>query len=343
MDQFVAESAITTKIKSKKSNILDKDDWAKIINFKNTAQIYSFMKGTQSFSDIFGDLDTLNIHRDDLETVLERFKVKDIESIIHYVSGPYKSFLVALLIEFEIEDLMLIIRKISNYEKLDDVTKHFIHSTKFSKLPYDKLVRSSGIQDLTEKLRHTPYYNKLKTLTNEDASKREFHIEMKLQRYFYSNLTKKLKTLDVADEKKLGELIGIKIDFLNVQWIYRAIKYYQISSEEILNYCLLSGHKISYPRLKKLCYAKSLDEFKSLSTKFLNADIFSSDERLIRVKTDTYLYAHLTKKCKQTGIEGALAYFWINEIIIKDFVAVTESIKYNLPLETMKKYIVHVV
>lgn len=345
MNPYVAYDAVSTKIKAKNSRLLDKKDWDKILECTSVDQVTNMLKDRPELAEIIKDADSLHIHRDDLETILGRFRVSEIEDILHYFSGPYKSFLQTVLFEFEIADLILVIRKVAQNESMDNIKKHFIHSENYSELSYDKLIASSNITDLIENLKNSSYYNKFKSLTNEDIVKREFHIEMKLQMHLYNTLLKKSKKLSTSDRIEVEDILGVKIDFANVQWIYRGMKYFNISPEEILVYCLSGGKRISYPRLKKLCYAKSIEEVKSLSKNFLRYDIFTSkDDSETDLKIDSYIYNYLDKKdMNKKSIGTALAYFYMNSIIVKDLIAVTEGIKYQLPKDKLQKYLVHAV
>ena len=343
MNTYVAYDAVNTKIKSKKSRLLDKKDWDNILDCTSIEQITDMLKDRPELADIIKETDSRYIHRDDLETILGRFRVSEIEDILHYFSGPYKSFLQTVLFEFEIADLILIIRKVVQNESMDNIKKHFIHSENYTELSYDKLITSSNISDLIENLKHSSYYSKFKSLTNEDMVKREFHIEMKLQMYLYTTLLKKSKKLNYSDRIEVEDILGVKIDFANVQWIYRAMKFFNISPEEILIYCLPGGKKISFSRLKKLCYAKSIEDVKALSNKYLRYDIFTAhDDSEIDRRIDSYIYNYLDKKdLNKRSIGTAIAYFYMNSIIVKDLIAVTEGIKYKLPKEKLKKYLVH--
>lgn len=345
MNTYVAYDAVSTKIKSKKSRLLDKKDWESILDCTSVEQVTNMLKDRPELAEIIREADSRHIHRDDLETILGRFRVSEIEDILHYFSGPYKSFLQTVLFEFEISDLILIIRKVAQNESMENIKKHFIHSVNYSELSYDKLISSSNISELVENLKNSPYYAKLKSLTNEDMVKREFHIEMKLQVYLYTTLLKKSKKLSDYDRVEVEDILGVKIDFANVQWIYRAMKYYNIPPETILVYCLPGGKRLSYSRLKKLCYAKSIEEVKSLSSNYLRYNIFTSpDDSEMDIKIDSYIYNYLDKKDKNKKTIGtALAYFYMNNIIVKDLIAVTEGIKYQLPKDELKKYLVHAV
>ncbi len=346
MSRYVAYDAVNTKIKSMMSKLLIEENWNRVLECKNVEELVSVLQDSPEFEIILRGVDPNQIHRDDLETFFGRLRVAEMENIIHYFSGPYKAFLRTLLFEFELIDLILVIRKVSQNENLNDIRKHFIHSEKFAELSFDKLIASSNITELTANLaanaKGSSFYEKLRNLSNEDVFKREYHIEMELQIYLYNNLLKKAKKLDDADRQEVEDIIGFKVDFENVQWIYRGLRYYNISPEEILIYCLPGGKRINYQGLKKLCYTKSIDEMKALAHKYLRKyDVFEvSSDSEIGINMDRYFYKYLSKIDKsKKSIGTVLAYYYMNEIIFKDFIIITEGIKYKVPKEIMSKYL----
>ena len=336
MNPYIAYEAVNTKIISKRGHILDKEQWKEILEFSTIDQLAEFLK---SHTEILNDLKEDNIHREDLETVLNKYKTHEIENLLHYVSGPYKSFVKTMLISSEIADLSLILRKVARKESLEGIDNSFVHSEKYSNLPYDKLLSSSSVIQLTENLQNTPYFNELRNLSNEDAISREFHIEMKLQLIYYNDLLSKAENLDKADMRTAKDIIGYKVDLENVQWIYRATSYYEISPEEILNYCLIGGRKISYNLLKKLCYTKSKEDFMKLANSYLRFDFFedvSNEKNAISI--DTHMFNYI-KNTKFDGIGSVIAYVTLIGIIIDDLTTVTEGIKYHIPKEKIKEYL----
>ena len=74
-------------------------------------------------------------------------------------------------------------------------------------------------------------------------------------------IRKKAKKLSKEDERIVIEALGINIDLINIQWIYRAMKNYRISLEEILIYSIPNGYKLTYPKLKELIYSKGVEDF----------------------------------------------------------------------------------
>lgn len=336
MNPYIAYEAVNTKIISKRGHLLDQEQWRQIFGFTSIEQLAEFLKNN---TEVLKELAEDNVHRQDLEAVLNKYKTREIENLIHYVSGPYKSFVKTMFLQSEITDLSVILRKIARKESLDGIQDNFVHSEKYSNIPYDKLLSSNSVVQFTENLKDTLYFNELRNLTNEDAIKREFHIEMKLQLILYNELLSKAENLEKADMIVAKDIIGYKIDLENVQWIYRATSYYEISPEEILNYCLMGGRKINYYQLKKLCYTKSKEEFMKLANSYLRFDFFedvNSENNSISI--DRYMFNYL-KNTKFDGIGSVIAYVTLVGIIIDDLTTVTEGIKYHISKEKIKEYL----
>lgn len=341
MNPNMAFYAVNTKIVTKKGRILDSKDWNKFIESTSLEQLSDLLKNNVEFGKAFSEEDLSESERVNLETALSKFRKIEIENLLHYFSGDYKEFLKTFLMEEEINDLSLILRMLSRGESLEGIKERFVHSDLFTTLDFDDLISLKNIEQLTKKLKGTVYYNGLRNLTSEDALKRDFHIEMKLYVVLYKTLFEAAEKLDKEDMKAAKEIIGLKIDLLNIQWIFRALKYYSISPEEIFIYSLEGGRKIDYDKLRNLCYSKSLDEFKKLVKSYIEYDIFKdlNDAEIdINVVINSYMFNYLKNKSYH-NIGTAISFIYLLDIIINDITSITEGIQYNVPKDKIKGYL----
>lgn len=344
MNPYMAYEAITTKISFKKGLLQDKEMQNRIFNSKSIDEVVEHLIDKFSFEKSVEELEKENINRDDFETILSKYKVKEIEDLLHYFSGPYKEFIQTMLMEYDIADLSLIIRKLVNKGRMDNISERMIHSDKFATLDFDSLIKKSNLASLIEGLKGTSYYYSLRNVTNEDFLTRQFHIEMKLEILFYRTLFKRARFLEEKDEDVVKNILGTKIDLLNIQWIYRAKKFFNIPPEEILIYCLPNGKRVGYNRLKSLCYTKTLPELIDLSSKYIRHNIFKSDDEFdIAKNIDVYMYRYITKNKFGNTIGVAIAYIYLVDALVRDLTTIAEAVKYEMPKEDLKKYLIHVV
>ncbi|NLK88440.1 MAG: V-type ATPase subunit [Clostridiaceae bacterium] len=341
MNPYMAYYAVNTKISAKKRNAVNETKLSSMMECDTIDQVTDFIKTKYGLAGLISDArSNVRLFRDDVEMLLTRYMVHEVEEMLHYFSGPYKDFLRVFLMKFEIADLVMMLRIISRKEEVTGIRDHLVHSAAYSRLPFDKLADSKSTDGFIENLKGTPYYTSLKTVTGNDEVKRGFDLEMKLQLLFYKTLMKKAAKLDKKDFCSAMEIIGTRIDCLNVQWIYRARAYYDISPEEILIYSLQGGRRLKTNILKRLVYSKDMDELRQLSNRHMRFRIFGSDAD-IRKNLDDFFYTYLEGRKKDTSIGKVLWYFFTLDKAIKNLVAVTESIRYKLPRKEMGKYLIH--
>lgn len=69
------------------------------------------------------------------------------------------------------------------------------------------------------------------------------------------------RKLEQKDQEMLTKELGAKIDLLNLQWIYRAKKYYHMLAPDIYTLLIPIQHKLSNQEFKDLVEAPSVEEF----------------------------------------------------------------------------------
>ncbi len=343
MNPFASYNAINTKLSAKRRTFLSDKEWRKATELKTVSQMIEFLKKREGYIDIFSNYKMEELHRGDLEVLLERYMITQIESILHYYTGSYKEFFKVFLMEYEINDLQLILRTIARNEDKSQIERYFVHSKKYTKCNYQRLLSSKTVGQFIDALSGTIYYETLKTMVQEDVHKREFHMEMKLYILFYKSLMEGINNLEKKDQEIGRKIVGTKADFINIQWIYRATKYYAISPEEILIYSLPFGNKLTYQKLKTLCYAKNLEEFKAAAMKLSGYLLFAeTEDQFLDQSIHKFIYQSMQPYLRgDESIAKTLAYIYTLQLEIHDLTSLTEGIRYALPETELSKYLVH--
>lgn len=341
MNSNMAYGAINTKIIAKKSRITNKEDWDRYLNCGSVEELTQLLKNNKEIGKVFEEENNSISRRVKLEVSISKLRRIEIENLLHYFSGEYKEFIKSFLLVEEINDLSLVISKLSREESLEDIKDHFIHSDKFTLIDFDDLLRAKNIDDLVSKLQGTIYYKGLSNLTKEDAINREFHIEMNLYLSLFRDLFDKVKKLNKKDREAAKDIIGFKIDLLNIQWIYRAKKYYNITPEEVFIYSLEGGKSIGYDKIKKLCYSNSSTDFAKLVNKYLKCNFFEDINDVevdINSVVNTNMFNFLRNKDYQ-NIGTVISFIFMVEMVIDDLTSIVEGIKYKIPKEKLIQYL----
>ncbi len=340
MNPNMAFYAVNTKIVTKKGRILNNKDWNKYLESTSIEQLAELLKNNPEIGKAFEGVSNSESERVNLEAVLSSLRKVEIENLLHYFSGDYKEFLKTFLIEEDIKDLSLILRKLSRGESLEGIKERFIHSKLFTNLNFEELLTAKNVEQLIKKLKGSIFYSGIKNMSNADVLNREFHFEMKLYLVLYKSLFERAEKLDKEDFKATKDIIGLKIDLLNIQWIYRALKYYNISPQEIYIYSLEGGNKLNSDKIRNLCYSKSLDEFKTLVKNYLKYDIFDLKDADIDINVviDAYMFNYLkSKKYKNIGV--VISFIYLLDSVINDLTSITEGVQYQVPKEKLKGYL----
>jgi V/A-type H+-transporting ATPase subunit C len=139
---------------------------------------------------------------------------------------------------------------------------------------------------------------------------------------------------------------GMVADLYNIQWIYRGKKFYRLSPEELLNYTMNFGDKLTFTDRKAMCYAKNLDELYRMTMDSGYGFLFKKEEIsrdiYMERRINRYIYYKLkalTRKYPMSIIQ-TIGYVWSLEFEIRDIISIIESIRYELPPEETRKFLV---
>jgi len=345
MDSTTRFAAINTKARALIGKLLGNTDYLNLLSKKSVQEVASYLKYNTHYKDTLEGIDENSVHRSDLETLLRKSHVEGIEKIFYYFQDNYREFYKTLFIRYEIEDLKTIAKGIKTGSDNTELKDSLMYIGKFSDLNTDKLLSSRNVYDFLKNLKGTLYYDYIRPLVEGKESINFFSIEMTLDLSYFDMFYKNLKLIGKADRAIMEAYQGINVDMLNLQWIYRGLKFYSLPPEELFNYTIAYGDKYSRSDIKELCYSKSLDEFqkKVVNTKYSflfdqeNTKDMFMERRMLR-----YEYFTLKKIKRRDGmnISQAIVYSLLSEIEIRDIISVIENIRYEMPLEETKKFLI---
>lgn len=344
MDNITRFAAVNTKIKTMEGEFLKDEDYASLLKLKSVAEVAGYLKERTAYSEVLERADTEKIHRGMLENLIKQKMVKSIDRIIHYFTGDYKSFIKTLYAKFEIEELKIIARAVYNGKNAAGF-KDNAFVGKYSEIDTKRIYEAKYIKDIIYALQGSEFYKYLIPLVDGSSSENPFRFEMVMDMSYYSILQKKWSKLDKQDIKILEHAQGIIADLLNIQWIYRGIKFYRLSPEELLNYTINIGYRLNFNFLKSLCYTKSLEEFmkvvKSTRYGFMLKNDGSTDIYMER-RMERHIYFELKDMVRNNdfSIINAFAFIIFLQFEVKNIISIIEAIRYKVPVDQAHKYIV---
>lgn len=338
-------AALNTKIQGMSGKLLKNDDYISLLEAISVREAMSYLKDNTYYGDFFSEVGE---GRDEIEKfeVLSRKHLIDIhEKLICYTHGVYKDIFKLFFIRGEIEDLKIYLRHFVRQYDRSNISNIVVAKGKRSTLDYDYLNESSSLEDFIERLKGTRYYKILKLYVGEEQKKILFYMEMNLDRIYFKALTEIFMSLSGFEKDSLMMTLGQNIDFLNFQWIYRGLKYYDLSPEELLNYSLGHGYYLKYNQLKTFCYSDDADEvlMEIKKTKYGELLSYEDDlERFLEIQMERIVYKSIrdNEKKNTMNILKSMTFIHQVEYEMRDIFTIIEAKRYHLTGDEIKKYLI---
>ena len=135
---------------------------------------------------------------------------------------------------------------------------------------------------------------------------------------------------------------GTKIDLLNLQWIYRAKKYYHMLPPDIYSLLIPIHYRIHIDLLKELVETPSLDEFMKSAEKTAYARKFNLTKNLTieKMYKDCLYKLYLAdRRSNPYSIAAVNTYLFLKEEELEKLTTALECVRYGLPARETLNYI----
>ncbi|MFW5890695.1 MAG: V-type ATPase subunit [bacterium] len=317
-------------------NLLKYKDYEKLMSFDSTKKFIDYLYNHTHYKKALKE-NNYNIEKTEIS--IKKYFIKSLEKLYYFYFDEYRDFFKALLMRYEVEDIKIFLRVFTREESKAVGQEHYIYSDLFKNISYDKIKKANTLDEFMRSLEDTIYYKELIKYRDEDKDKMLFYMEMALDRIYFIKLYKTTLKLKKNDKEKILEMLGINVDLLNIQWIYRGRKYFNISSEELFNLSLDMGHKYDLGKIKQFCYM-SLEDFLKYISSSNYSEIFEAEEYLMELSYERYLYNMLNDYIKITGlsITVPVVYIFRIEYEMRDLFSILEGIKYGV--KNIEKFLV---
>lgn len=152
---------------------------------------------------------------------------------------------------------------INHYKRPFDLHYKKEFFDRYSQLSIDRLITSRTTDELVDNLKGTEYYDPLKKL--QDAQKVTLYdYDLALELYFSLLCGKPVKNVKKEDLELYERDCGSQIDLLNMQWILRAKKYYNMKPADIYLLIIPIHYKLSTAQIKEMVEAAGIEELQTL-------------------------------------------------------------------------------
>ena len=336
-------SGITTKIRAMQAKLLTNADFESIANLRAVPEVIEFLKEKPAYTKYINRMDAALYHRGNVEKVLTQSFYDDYMKIFRFVGMEQKKFLKTYWKRYEIDLINYCLRIVFNhYEIPFEKKKKKEVFDKYSQLSVSKLVQTKNVEELIDNLKGTEYYSPLQTL-RESGAATLFDYVLTLELYYFSMMWRDEKRLLKGKERELFiRDYGIRIDLTNLQWIYRAKKYYNMLPTDIYAMMIPIQYRFSKEEFKALVEAPSVEEFiKQVGlTRYGKKLSFDEGRMLERQCRNILEAAYLSDRRRNPySVATINAYLFLKEGEIRKIISALECIRYCLASRDISGYL----
>ena len=340
-------NSINAKIGVLRKGILNQSDYDKILSFEQRHEIVDYLKNNILYKNEIPLYEERSMrNRYDTEFMLNKIEAELLGRLKFFLFGEDKKLLSAMLVRYEFEDIKIILRSIVENEKID-LERDTIMYKKNKHIDYAKLINCDNFNQALEVLKGTIYKKAIASLTDDDIFRLHFHVEMKLDSLYFLTMKNAIDKLSKSSQAIFNEYFSTLIDTINLQWIIRAKKYYDLPNEEIYSYSLRFGKYIKGEFLKDLIYSDSveaiIEKIKKTKLRYTLEDA-NGNTIISNRNIKEYVYLSHLKKLKDydNSISTLLKFIIQLNIQNENLIRIAEANKYKLSKSEVKEYLIDI-
>lgn len=346
MGGLLAYSGITTKVKAMESHFITDDGFREMASLESVPDAVEYLMHIPSYASIFSSLEEDKLHRGVIEQKLMLSLYDDFAKLYRFSNLSQRKFLDLYFMHYEIALLKKCLRNALGNQNFDfDLSAFQEFLDKHSKLDFAKLASCENLAELVNQLEGTPYAAILDHLSDVEEPTL-FDYEMHLDLMYFKAVWKiKSRQLTKNEKKVLSQCFGSKLDMLNIQWIYRSKKYYNLSSTDIYSLLIPVQYHLKREEIIKMAEAGNLDEFyNALRSTFygsLELTDLSDKPDLEGLYEKVLNRIHrITSQRDPYSMATLNSYLYFKELEVHKLITVIESIRYGIGADTICSYVI---
>jgi len=342
--------AVTAKARALYGRRITSEQYKDLLRCRNVPEVASYLKSSTSYSNPLQNISESNIHRGQLENILRRWIFDSYAKMYYYLDSNEDNFFKLIISEFEIREIlrMILLLKAGDPEEYISSLPGFLISK--CKVDLLRLASVRSFNDLLKVLEGTHYKRILNPFNPTENQPTIDYIgcEHSLYEYhFRCTIDLINKSTNKSERRELQQLIGMRIDHINLKSIYRGKILFKSEPQNIALRIFPFHRALTKKMIDEMLNADSDEHlnqiidriFKSSGaikrmSKNENTFLESYTDRLLYKANKSYL--HLS----QNASVVFYAYFVLSQLEISNIIYIIEGIRYQLPTEEIQKLII---
>lgn len=255
-------SGITAKVRAMESRLLTEEQFQEMAALEDVRSAADYLKQQPAYETIFSGLDDTRLHRGYIEQLLAWSEYRDFTKLYRFSNVSQRKFLDLYFMHYEITIIKSVLRNVMGGKTHSiDLSGFQQFFDRHSSVDLVKLAQAESLEELIGRLEGSSYYKPV-TSYQEEKAQTLFDYEFRLDLFYFQTMWKtKDKILTKEEQEVIGQCFGSRLDLLNIQWIYRSIKYYMLPAAKIYALLIPVKYKLKTEQIRHMAEAPTLDEF----------------------------------------------------------------------------------
>ena len=343
MGSLIHYSGISTKIRAMERWHIKPEQFEQMAALESVPEAVRFLRSLPPYEKIFSGVEDKELHRGRIEQLLNLAQYEDFASLYQFANMKQRRFLDLYFMHYEIGIVKTCLRNgAGRREAAQDLSGFKEFFDRHSSVDLAQLSQCRSIDEVISGLKGTIYYSPLESLRQKGQAALpacETAVDML---YFKTVWKIKEKYLSGQEKKDLTQCFGTRMDMLNLQWIYRAKKYYNMLPPDISTLLIPIHYRIHVDQLKDLVEAPSVDEFLKLVTRtpYLRHTDTQTPASIETIYKDCLYRLYLAdRRSNPYSIATVNTYLFLKEEELDKLTTVLECVRYGLPARETLTYI----
>ncbi len=345
----IAES---TKARIRRASLLKNQDYKLLLEQTSVSDI-AIQLGKTSYATILKGFNLADMRRTELEFLLDAAILAEGVAFRHYMGPGDRKLLDLWLENFDIELFKNHFRTKLGTGEWDsaDLSRmmDLVSDFRLTLIDQEKLFAAGSLKDILASVRSESLRASLAevlphgrdafdvAIQEADFQKMTFAIGMILDRYYFNNLYAAASAVGGNEGRVMKMLVGTRVDLMNLYWIYRGRRFFDMSPEEALTLIMEVRYHVDFERLTKVAFAAP-DAFAAALADTPYAWVFNVEDKepaIREVEIERNIYKLLFNAVNRVFMSGSLgfqnvaAYLMLKEFEVRDLTAVLEAVRYD--------------
>lgn len=329
-----SSNAILAKARSMYSHRLTEQNYEELLKRRSVNDLVSYLKSDTVYSDILSDLKESNVHRGQLEELLNKETFLRLDRLMRYASKKELKFYRLGVVEIEMELLLTKVRMLDSDAYTGYEMEIPDYLSKYASYPLYGLLSVNDYSSLLSLVRGTKYYEALLTYQPVDDKPIDSNmLELEFKRIYYKEYVDTVNKLFKGKKRKdLLTMINTSIELQNITKIYRLKKYFNAKPEQIRETLFLEYSRIPKSVMDDLIESKDAsDLLKKLSSSSYKLYVDDNEFVYIEYYTEKIKY-NLAKRYMRFSTDSALVFMTykiVYQVEIDNLKHIIEGLRYG--------------